>query len=70
VKLKVPPGSSTGRKIRLAGKGYPRHGGGRGDLFAEVRVVVPDRLDDEERRLMEELASRSQFRAREWEEPK
>lgn len=42
VQLQVPPGSQSGRKLRLRGKGVPRlRGGGRGDLYAEVRVLVP-----------------------------
>lgn len=42
VQLKVPAGSQSGRKLRLRGKGVPHlRGGGRGDLYAEVRVMVP-----------------------------
>lgn len=42
VQLKVPAGSQTGRKLRLREKGVPHlKGGGRGDLYAEIRVVVP-----------------------------
>ena len=54
-KIKLPPGSSSGRRIRLRGKGLPRAGGERGDQFAEVRIVVPRELTDEQRRLFEEL---------------
>lgn len=68
VRLKVPPGSSTGRKIRLPQKGYPKGDGGRGDLYAEVRVMVPDKLGEEERKLVEQLAERSRFRPRSWED--
>lgn len=56
VDLRVPPGSSSGRKIRLRGKGYPKAGGGRGDLYAEVSIVVPARPDAAQRQLYEELA--------------
>lgn len=59
--VKVPAGSSSGRRIRLRGKGYPQSGGGYGDLFAELRIVVPDELTAEERRLFEELAETSSF---------
>lgn len=69
VRLKVPPGSSTGRQIRLPDKGYPRADGGRGDLYAEVRIMVPDHLDDRERKAMQELAEHSSFRPRPWETP-
>jgi curved DNA-binding protein len=64
VRLKVPPGSSSGRRIRLKGKGYPSAPGSRGDLYAEVRVEVPSELSAEERTLLERWAEISSFRAR------
>ncbi|HEY0841003.1 MAG TPA: J domain-containing protein [Vulgatibacter sp.] len=49
VQLKVPPGSQSGRKLRLRGKGVPHlRGGGRGDLYAEVRVMVPEGAEAKE----------------------
>lgn len=64
VNVKVPAGSSSGREIRLPGKGYPDARGQRGDLFAEIRVRVPSKLSDQERQLFEQLAKISNFRAR------
>jgi curved DNA-binding protein len=64
VTVKIPPGSSSGRRIRLRGKGFPSAGGANGDLLAEIRIVVPKKLSDEDRRLFEELAQRSQFNPR------
>jgi curved DNA-binding protein len=64
VRVKVPPGSSSGRKIRLKGKGYPTAGGTRSDLYAEVRIEVPSTLSAEERTLLERWAEISSFRAR------
>ncbi len=62
-KVKIPPGSSTGRRIRLRGRGYPNRAGERGDLYAEIQVVVPAEPSEEERtlyaRLAEDLALRS-----------
>ncbi len=52
VKLKIPPGSSTGCKIRLRKKGYFKSAKRRGDLFAEVRVDVPRSLTAVERELL------------------
>lgn len=60
-KLKVPPGTSSGRRLRLRGRGLPDPRGRPGDLFAEARVVVPGTLTDEERRLFSELAAVSDF---------
>ena len=64
VTVRIPPGSSTGRRIRLRGKGYPRAGGEAGDLYVEIRIAVPEKLTDAERRLFEQLAATSSFRAR------
>ncbi|MEV1238705.1 DnaJ C-terminal domain-containing protein [Nonomuraea sp. NPDC049750] len=60
-KLKVPPGTSSGRRLRLRGRGMPAQRGPAGDLFAEVRILVPPRLSEEERRLFEQLAAVSTF---------
>ncbi|MEO3807935.1 DnaJ C-terminal domain-containing protein [Sphaerisporangium sp. B11E5] len=63
-KLKVPPGTSTGRRLRLRGRGLPNPRGAPGDLYAEARIMVPPRLTDEERRLYERLADVSSFTPR------
>jgi curved DNA-binding protein len=60
-KVRVPPGSSSGRRLRLAGRGMPNRRGRPGDLFAEVRIMVPSKLTDDERRLFEELSRISTF---------
>jgi curved DNA-binding protein len=59
--VRVPAGSSSARRLRLRGRGLPKQGDGRGDLYATVQVVVPKRLSDEERELFEKLASDSEF---------
>ncbi|HUU55343.1 MAG TPA: DnaJ C-terminal domain-containing protein [Armatimonadota bacterium] len=56
VKMKLPPGASPGQRLRLAGRGMPRmRGGGKGDLYVRVRVVVPKDLSEEERDLIGRL---------------
>jgi curved DNA-binding protein len=64
VRVKVPAGTSSGRKIRLRGKGFPAKNGDAGDLLAEVSVVVPQELSERERELYRELAEVSAFRPR------
>jgi molecular chaperone DnaJ len=55
--LTVPPGAQPGTLLRLRGLGLPRlRRRGRGDLYIEVAVVVPDDLPKKERKLVEELA--------------
>ncbi len=47
VKLKIPPGSQSGNKFRLKGKGVPgRVGAAGGDLFVTVVVALPDATAD------------------------
>ncbi len=58
---RLPAGSSTGRKMRLRGRGLPNLKGPDGDLLAEVQVVVPTQLTDEEKALFEQLAETSAF---------
>ena len=56
-KLHVPEGTQSGSVLRLRGQGVPQLGGRvRGDLHVLVRVVVPTRLNAEQKRLMEQLA--------------
>jgi curved DNA-binding protein len=54
-RVQVPPGSSTGRRLRLRGQGMPDPRGGHGDLYAEIAVRVPDDLSSQERDLFEQL---------------
>ena len=55
VKLKIPFGSQSKQKMRLKGKGLPTRSGGHGDQFVVLNVVMPTSLDEEEKRLYEEL---------------
>lgn len=65
VRVRIPAGSSSGRKIRLRGRGLSQSGGSKGDLLAEIRIVIPENLTDRERELYEQLAEASAFRAQE-----
>jgi molecular chaperone DnaJ len=57
-KLKVPEGTQSGTRFRLRGKGVPSvNGHGKGDLFVEVRVQTPSKLNKRQRELLEELDS-------------
>ncbi len=57
VTLKVPPGTQSGRRLRLRGRGLPRTDGARGDLYAIVRIVIPERPTEAERAGYESLKS-------------
>ena len=64
VNLKIPPGSQSGQKLRLRGKGLSRNGNGQGDLYALVKIVVPKELDPKEKELYAKMAEVSNFNPR------
>jgi DnaJ-class molecular chaperone len=51
VELAIPPGTSSGRTLRVRGKGLPGKSGA-GDLYATVRIVLPESADGELEALM------------------
>ncbi len=64
VSLKIPAGTSSGRKLRLAGRGLPKRKEGAGDLYAVAQIVVPDKTGEREQALYRELAENSKFNPR------
>lgn len=64
VLLSVPAGSGSGRKLRMRGRGLATGHGGRGDLYALVRIEVPARPTPRERELFEALSQASSFNPR------
>ncbi|MGB7624541.1 MAG: molecular chaperone DnaJ [Terriglobia bacterium] len=56
--LKIPEATQSGATFRIRGKGIPNiNGHGRGDLFVTVRLLTPQKLTREQRRLLEQLAT-------------
>ena len=55
VDLKIPPGTQSGTKFRLKGKGVETNGT-PGDQYVEVEVVVPEKISDKQKKLLEEFA--------------
>ncbi|MBA3696280.1 MAG: DnaJ domain-containing protein [Methylotenera sp.] len=64
VKLKLSEGTSSGKKLRLPKKGLPDQNSGHGDLYATIQIVVPSKLTEQEKKLMEDLAEMSGFNPR------
>ena len=56
--VRIPPGTNSGRTLRLKEKGVPSaRNGARGDQYVEIQVVVPQPTDERVRKLMKELES-------------
>ena len=62
--IRVPPGVTSGQKLRLRGEGPNIRGGGRGDHFVKLKIASPKTLSAEEKRLFEELQRVSKFNPR------
>lgn len=54
VSMTIPKGASSGRRMRLKGKGIQRAGGKGGDQYVRLQIVLPDKIDPE----LEDLARR------------
>ncbi len=65
IKMSIPAGVQTGARLRLRKRGFPlKKELGRGDVFVEIRIVIPAKLSDAEREVYERLASVSTFNPR------
>jgi DnaJ-class molecular chaperone len=64
--VKIPPGTQSGQMLKIKEKGV-RHikGGGRGDMYAVIKVVVPKDLSSRTRELFEEIEKVSPYNPRE-----
>ncbi len=60
VAIQVPPGTSSGTKLRVKGHGLAPKGGSPGDLLAEIQIVIPKQLDETARGLVRQLDERWQ----------
>jgi DnaJ-class molecular chaperone len=62
--MKVPTGSQGGQRLRLRGQGLNKRGGGRGDEYVKLKIVVPTSPSEREKELYKELASASKLNPR------
>lgn len=63
-KIYIPQGIQSGERIKIPGKGYKNEKGRRGDLVAEIKVVVPKQLTEQEKTMFEKLNQISKFNPR------
>jgi molecular chaperone DnaJ len=57
VALRVPPGTKSGTTLRVRGRGFPKRGGGAGDLLVTIEVAVPQKMTAEAREALEKYAA-------------
>ena len=65
ITLTVPPGTSSGQRLRVRQRGVPSPSGKRGDMYAEMQIVLPKQLDEESLELFRQLGSKYQEHPRE-----
>ncbi len=57
VRLRIPPGTSSGARLRLRGKGAPTPGGGHGDHYVRVKIVAPKNLTPQQAEALRRFAA-------------
>jgi len=55
VLIRIPPGTPSGKRFRVRGQGIQK-ADKRGDLIVEVRIETPEKLSEEQQRMMREFA--------------
>ncbi len=60
VKVTIPPGTQSGKSLRLKGLGLPKKEGGYGDHIAKVKIIIPEKPSEEEKNLYQKLAEIAQ----------
>lgn len=61
VTIRIPPGTSAGKRFRIRGQGIARDER-RGDLIVEVTIIAPEKLTEEQERLMREFAAAAELK--------
>ena len=64
-KVYIPQGIQSGEVIKIPQKGYQNGNGGRGDLVAEIKIMVPKKLELDEKEMFQKLKEMSNFNPRE-----
>lgn len=62
--MRVPAGSQGGQRLRLRGQGLNKRGGGRGDQYVRLNIVVPAQPTEREKQLFQQLSEASRFNPR------
>ena len=50
-----PPGTSSGKRLRLKGQGVKQRDGSTGDMIVELQIHLPETIDDETQKLIQQI---------------
>lgn len=64
VAIKVPANTSSGKRLRIKGQGVETKAGDKGDLYVEILIVLPEKLDQASEELIRQLATKQSFQPR------
>ena len=64
ISIYIPSGIQSGEIINIENKGYKDGKGGRGNLLLEAKIMIPKKMNEEEKKLFEELNKISKFNPR------
>lgn len=64
IEIRIPPHSQGGQTLRLRGKGLAKQGGGQGNQYVRLKIMVPPNPTEKELDLLKQLAAESSFEAR------
>ncbi|MGM0395957.1 MAG: DnaJ C-terminal domain-containing protein [Bacillota bacterium] len=64
IKVDIPEGTTSGTKMRLSGKGFVDIKGNKGDLYLEILIVNPPKLDKKEKELYKKLKEKNKYNPR------
>jgi curved DNA-binding protein len=64
ISIRIPPNTSSGKRLRVKGHGVKSPDGTVGDLYAEIQIALPDGLDDQSREMVKQLDRRHPFEPR------
>lgn len=64
IALKIPAGTSSGTRLRAKGQGIKKSDGTTGDLYAEIQIEIPQKIDEKSEELIRQLDSRQQLEPR------
>ncbi|MBX9655452.1 J domain-containing protein [bacterium] len=66
ISVSIPAGTSSGKRLRLRGKGGKTRSGDRGDLYVKIKIVVPTNIDDTSKDLIREFSEKNPMKPRSW----